>query len=144
MSDPDAPPGSAAQRSSEREIPDKPYFKIGEVADIVGVKASVLRYWETEFKSIKPEKTRTNQRVYSRKGVERILRIRELLYDRGFTIAGARRKLREPGPDSDADDASEGEGAGGVDGGSLRPARQQQAIDKAIRETRELLRLCDD
>jgi DNA-binding transcriptional MerR regulator len=134
---------------AERQIPDKPYFKIGEVADIVGVKASVLRYWETEFKSIKPEKTRTNQRVYSRKGVERILRIRELLYDKGFTIAGARRKLREPGPDQD-ELADEGEGAeGGTAGegapaGSLRPARQQQAIDKAIRETRELLRLCDD
>jgi DNA-binding transcriptional MerR regulator len=132
---------------AERQIPDKPYFKIGEVADIVGVKASVLRYWETEFKSIKPEKTRTNQRVYSRKGVERILRIRELLYDRGFTIAGARRKLREPGPDSD-ETASELEGGEGGEGaaasGSLRPARQQQAIDKAIRETRELLRLCDD
>ena len=132
---------------AERQIPDKPYFKIGEVADIVGVKASVLRYWETEFKSIKPEKTRTNQRVYSRKGVERILRIRELLYDRGFTIAGARRKLREPGPDSNetAPDGEGGEGGRGVaESGSLRPARQQQAIDKAIRETRELLRLCDD
>jgi DNA-binding transcriptional MerR regulator len=129
---------------AERQIPDKPYFKIGEVADIVGVKASVLRYWETEFKSIKPEKTRTNQRVYSRKGVERILRIRELLYDKGFTIAGARRKLREPGPDSEESAAEGGEGEGAVEGGSLRPARQQQAIDKAIRETRELLRLCDD
>ena len=122
-----------------REIPDKPYFKIGEVADIVGVKASVLRYWETEFKSIKPEKTRTNQRVYSKKGVERILHIRELLYDRGFTIAGARRKLREPGPDGEASDGGEA-----ADAGTLRPARQQQAIDKAIREARELLRLCDD
>jgi DNA-binding transcriptional MerR regulator len=125
--------------AQERAIPDKPYFKIGEVADIVGVKASVLRYWETEFKSIKPEKTRTNQRVYTRKGVERILRIRELLYDRGFTIAGARKKLREPGPD-----AEEGEEGEGVESAPLRPARQQQAIDKAIRETRELLRLCDE
>jgi DNA-binding transcriptional MerR regulator len=128
--------------SERREIPDKPYFKIGEVADIVGVKASVLRYWETEFRSIKPEKTRTNQRVYTRKGVERILLVRELLYDRGFTIAGARRKLREPGAPG-ADDEAAGEGAG-VGQGSLRPARQQQAIDKAIRETRELLRLCDE
>jgi DNA-binding transcriptional MerR regulator len=118
------------------EIPDKPYFKIGEVADIVGVKASVLRYWETEFRSIKPEKNRTNQRVYTRKGVERILRIRELLYDKGYTIAGARKALREPGSDSDGGVGGEAE--------SLRPARMRQAIDKAIRETRELLRLCDE
>ena len=127
---------------SERHVPDKPYFKIGEVADIVGVKASVLRYWETEFRSIKPEKTRTNQRVYSRKGVERILRIRELLYDQGFTIAGARKKLREPGPDPAGDGSEAGEGP--TDGAPLRPARTWQAIDKAIKETRELLRLCDE
>ena len=124
---------------SERRVPDKPYFKIGEVADIVGVKASVLRYWETEFRSIKPEKTRTNQRVYTRKGVERILRIRALLYDQGFTIAGARKKLREPGADDDGES-----GEGGADGAPLRPARTLQAIDKAIKETRELLRLCDE
>ena len=126
---------------SEREVPDKPYFKIGEVADIVGVKASVLRYWETEFRSIKPEKTRTNQRVYTRKGVERILRIRELLYDKGFTIAGARKKLREPGKDSDE---SEPGGDGATEAAPLRPARVLQAVDKAIREARELLRLCDE
>jgi DNA-binding transcriptional MerR regulator len=127
----------------EREIPEKPYFKIGEVADIVGVKASVLRYWETEFRSIKPEKTRTNQRVYTRKGVERILRIRELLYDKGFTIAGARKKLREPGPDADETSGEDGEGEA-AQAIPLRPARTMQAIDKAIRETRELLRLCDE
>jgi DNA-binding transcriptional MerR regulator len=124
-------------------VPDKPYFKIGEVADIVGVKASVLRYWETEFRSIKPEKTRTNQRVYTRKGVERILRIRELLYDQGFTIAGARKKLREPGAEAEEDAAGEG-GEGAAVAAPLRPARTLQAIDKAIRETRELLRLCDE
>jgi DNA-binding transcriptional MerR regulator len=132
---------------SERRVPDKPYFKIGEVADIVGVKASVLRYWETEFRSIKPEKTRTNQRVYTRKGVERILRIRELLYDQGFTIAGARKRLREPGAEADGEDGAEaGEGGAGASAasGPLRPARTMQAIDKAIRETRELLRLCDE
>jgi DNA-binding transcriptional MerR regulator len=121
-------------------LPDKPYFKIGEVADIVGVKASVLRYWETEFRSIKPEKTRTNQRVYTRKGVERIVRIRELLYDRGFTIAGARKKLRERGPG----DETARRRAAGAWPSQLQLRAQQQAIDKAIRETRELLRLCDD
>ncbi len=128
-----------------RQIPDKPYFKIGEVADIVGVKASVLRYWETEFRSIKPEKTRTNQRVYTRKGVERILRIRELLYDHGFTIAGARKKLREPGPGGEG--AAQGDGGDGEPSSSsesLASPKVRQAVDKAIHETRELLRLCDE
>lgn len=80
---------------SPREIPDKPYFKIGEVAALAGVAPSVLRFWETEFRALKPEKTRTNQRVYTRKHAELVLRIRDLLYDRGFTIAGARQKLRQ-------------------------------------------------
>jgi DNA-binding transcriptional MerR regulator len=76
-------------------IPDKLYFKIGEVAAIVGVKPYVLRYWETEFPDIAPSKSKTNQRLYKRKEVERILRIRDLLYRQKYTIDGARRKLRE-------------------------------------------------
>lgn len=73
---------------------DKLYFKIGEVADIVGVAAHVLRYWETEFAIVKPEKSRSQQRVYRRKDVENLLRIKHLLYDRKFTIAGAKQVLR--------------------------------------------------
>ena len=60
------------------EIPDKQYFKIGEVAEIAGVEPYVLRYWETEFKSIRPEKTRSNQRLYRRRDVETVLQIKKL------------------------------------------------------------------
>lgn len=77
--------------------PVKLYYRIGEVANIVGVEPHVLRYWETEFRTIRPEKSRRGQRVYSRKDVERLLRVKELLYGQGYTIAGARRQLREPG-----------------------------------------------
>ena len=80
-------------------LPDKPYFKIGEVARICGVKPFVLRYWETEFRSIRPQKSTSGQRQYRRKDVETLLRIRELLYERRFTIAGARTRLRELGHD---------------------------------------------
>lgn len=133
---------------SLRDIPDKPYFKIGEVADIAGVRASVLRYWETEFRSIRPEKNRAGQRVYTRKCVERILRIRELLYDQGFTIAGARRKLREGGA-AEPEVAGEGDAAdaavaGGEADAPLRPGRTRAAIEKAIVEAKELLLLCDE
>ncbi len=74
---------------------DKLYFKIGEVSEIVGVPAYVLRYWETEFKAVKPQKSRTQQRVYRRRDVETLLKIKQLLYVEKFTIAGARLKLKE-------------------------------------------------
>ncbi len=76
-------------------IPDKPYFKIGEVAELAGVETYVLRYWETEFKSIKPEKTRSNQRMYRRRDVETVLAIKKLLYEEGYRIDGARKRLRQ-------------------------------------------------
>ena len=72
---------------------DKLYFKIGEAAKIVGVKPYVLRYWETEFKMIKPGKTRSKHRLYRRKDVETLLEIRQLLHDKRFTIEGARKVL---------------------------------------------------
>lgn len=77
------------------QIPDKLYFKIGEVAKFTGIKTHVLRYWETEFSSIRPNKSRSNQRLYRKQDVELILHLKELLYSQGFTIAGARKKLRE-------------------------------------------------
>ena len=77
------------------EIPDKLYFKIGEVAELVGVKPHVLRYWESEFGSFRPVKSKTNQRLYKRKDIELVLQLKELLHDQGYTISGARKKLRE-------------------------------------------------
>lgn len=76
------------------QIPDKLYFKIGEVAALLQLKTHVLRYWETEFSVLQPIKSRTNQRLYRRKDVETALLIKELLYRQGFTIAGARKKLQ--------------------------------------------------
>jgi DNA-binding transcriptional MerR regulator len=77
------------------QIPEKLYYKIGEVAKFTGIKTHVLRYWETEFKAIRPNKSRSNQRLYRKQDVELILRLKDLLYNQGFTIAGARKKLRE-------------------------------------------------
>jgi len=77
------------------QIPDKLYYKIGEVAKFTGVKTHVLRYWETEFSSIRPNKSRSNQRLYRKQDVELILHLKDLLYNQGFTIAGARKKLRQ-------------------------------------------------
>lgn len=78
------------------KIPEKLYFKIGEVAELTGVKPHVLRYWESEFGSFRPVKSRSKQRLFCRKDIELVLRLKELLYSQGFTIAGARKKLREP------------------------------------------------
>ena len=80
-------------------IPDKPFFKIGETARMCGVKPYVLRYWESEFRSIKPQKTRSQQRLYRKRDVELLLKIRHLLYEKRFTIEGARARLRELGHD---------------------------------------------
>jgi DNA-binding transcriptional MerR regulator len=89
-----------------RPIPNKLFFKIREVAKIAGVEAYVLRFWETEFPSLAPEKSKAGHRVYRRKDVETVLKIRELLYDRKYTIPGARRELeRGRRPDLAADRA---------------------------------------
>lgn len=74
-------------------LPSKLFFRIGEVAGLVGVEPHVLRYWEREFRSIRPTKSAKGQRVYSRKDVENLLRVRDLLYRDGFTIAGAKKRL---------------------------------------------------
>lgn len=77
------------------EIPDKLYFRIGEVAALTGIKPHVLRYWESEFRTFRPNKSTTRQRLYQRKDIELVLRLKDLLYHQGFTIAGARKALRE-------------------------------------------------
>ncbi|HJQ82871.1 MAG TPA: MerR family transcriptional regulator [Candidatus Binatia bacterium] len=88
-------PPEAEQRATPVELPDKLYFKIGEVARLVGVKPYVLRYWETEFSILRPGKTRSRHRLYRRKDVETLLEIRRLLYGERYTIEGAKRRLRE-------------------------------------------------
>lgn len=76
-------------------IPDKNYFRIGEVSKILGVEPYVVRYWESEFKTVRPVRTRSDQRLYRKKDVEQLLTIKNLLYGEMFTIAGARKKLTD-------------------------------------------------
>src|ERR1043166_2826709 len=83
-----------ALQSGSPEIPDKLYFKIGEVSDLLGVEPYVLRYWETEFSVLSPKKSGTGHRLYRRKDVELLLRIKHLLYEKRFTIEGARQSLQ--------------------------------------------------
>ena len=83
-----------AKRSSEIVVPDKLYFRIGEVARLCHLPAYVLRFWETEFPQLKPVKSSTGQRMYRRRDVQDVLKIRQLLYEEGFTIVGARQQLR--------------------------------------------------
>lgn len=83
-----------AVRTTEVVIPEKLYFRIGEVADLCRLPAYVLRFWETEFPQLKPVKSSTGQRMYRHKDVENVLRIKKLLYEEGFTITGARQHLR--------------------------------------------------
>ena len=81
-------------RTTDVVIPEKLYFRIGEVARLCRLPAYVLRFWETEFPQLKPVKSSTGQRMYRHKDVESVLRIKKLLYEEGFTIAGARQHLR--------------------------------------------------
>ncbi len=116
--------------SAPPHIPDKLYFRIGEVARLADVEPFVLRYWETEFPALKPGKSSHGQRLYRRREVELALTIKSLLHEQGFTIAGARkqlqqqRKARQPGLAF----------GGGLAAGHLRTVRQ---------ELRELLALLD-
>jgi len=82
-------------RAAAAAIPDKLYFKIGEVARLAGVEPYVLRFWESEFPALKPGKSSTGQRLYRRRELEMALQIKSLLHEQGFTIAGARLKLKQ-------------------------------------------------
>src|SRR5256886_17656740 len=88
------------------DVPDKLYFKIGEVARLLDVKPYVLRYWESEFSVLRPGKTRSRHRLYRRKDVETLLEIRRLLYAERYTIAGAKRRLRNSSRTAGAASAS--------------------------------------
>jgi len=85
---------SEQHKNGEVLIPDKLYFRIGEVATLCRLPAYVLRFWESEFPQLKPVKSSTGQRMYRKRDVESVLRIKRLLYEQGFTISGARHQLR--------------------------------------------------
>src|ERR1700676_4775882 len=90
-------PENSAARPAPQEIPDKLYFRIGEVARLAGIKPYVLRFWETEFPPLGPKKSGTGHRLYRRKEVELVLEIKRLLYEKRFTIEGARKFLETRG-----------------------------------------------
>ena len=114
------------------EIPDKHYFKIGEVSEIVGVEAHVLRYWESEFKILKPLRAGSRQRLYRRGDIENLLRIRELLYTEGYTIAGARQAMKG------------GKGGAGVTGrGADQQAVPRDLVDSLKKELHALKKLLE-
>lgn len=121
----------------EAQLPDKLFFRIGEAAELVGVEPHVLRYWETEFK-IRPQRSTAGQRMYRRKDIARFLRIRRLLHEEGFTIAGARKLLldggaSDPGGSSvpPADHARVEEALGRVNDVRTRVAALRQRIGRA-------------
>jgi DNA-binding transcriptional MerR regulator len=133
-------------------IPEKLFFKIGEVCELAGVQAHVLRYWESEFPMLAPQKNRAGQRVYRKRDVEMALRIKELLYEDQYTIAGAKKRLandlRAGGKlkiisSSDSDEASEPSPDGTVTGTRGRTAEERQALKKVSAELRELLAMLD-
>lgn len=124
-------PGTAVVgRTSEPvsvRIPDKVYFRIGEVGRILGVEPYVIRYWESEFKTLRPRRTRSDQRLYKRTDIETLLTIRDLLYKEKFTIAGAKKKLSLAG--GSAEPATPG-----AESGELL-----KDIKKELREIRNIL-----
>lgn len=108
-------------------IPDKVYFRIGEVGRILGVEPYVIRYWESEFKTLRPRRTRSDQRLYKRTDIEALLTIRDLLYKEKFTIAGAKKKLSLAG--GSAEPATLGAGSGEL----------LKDIKRELREIRNML-----
>jgi DNA-binding transcriptional MerR regulator len=114
-------------------LPDKIYFKIGEVAEIVGVEPYVLRYWETEFPALKPSKSRSQQRLYRKRDVELLIKIKRLLYEDMYTIAGAKKQLlrsgeKSPSPQMDL---------------QLPERRDSELLKKIERELSELLQIVE-
>ena len=89
--------GKRAETAKSPEMADKRYFRIGEVSEITGVKPYVLRYWESEFRWMAPQKSRSKQRLYRRRDIDAILLIKKLLYEQRYTIEGARKKLQSMG-----------------------------------------------
>lgn len=122
-------------------IPAKRYFTIGEVSDLCGVKPHVLRYWEQEFTQLKPVKRRGNRRYYQHHEVLLIRRIRELLYEQGFTISGARNRLDDNNAKSDISHSGENALAASQSTGSSDSSLANLDFGAIHRELREVLNL---
>jgi DNA-binding transcriptional MerR regulator len=140
-------------------IPEKLFFKIGEVCELAGVQAHVLRYWESEFTMLAPQKNRAGQRVYRKRDVEIALRIKELLYEDQYTIAGAKKRLandlraggklkivssEDGGEDSEMNGSAEGMlSAANRSPAGGRTAEDRKSLSKVTKELREILALLD-
>ncbi len=112
----------ADSMSSEASIPDKLYFRIGEVSKLARTKPYVLRYWETEFPTLRPTKSRSGHRLYRRQDVETVFEIKRLLYQEGFTIEGARRQLAG---NSGANTGKQAKSSASLDGQELRAIKRE-------------------
>ena len=126
----------ATAKSRKREpdeviIPDKLYFRIGEVAGLCRLPAYVLRFWETEFPQLKPTKSSTGQRMYRRRDVEHVVRIKQLLYSEGYTIAGAREHLKQEARGTKAQV--------GLPFASARPKGEWKRVRQGLQEILNLL-----
>ena len=121
-------------------IPAKRYFTIGEVSELCGVKPHVLRYWEQEFTQLKPVKRRGNRRYYQHHEVLLIRRIRELLYEQGFTISGARNKLDSRATDSVQGEYDENQALNGVIREQTAPPLDREMIRSELQAILELLK----
>lgn len=124
-------------------IPNKLYYKIGEVCEIVGVEAYVLRYWETEFPALSPPKNKGGQRTYRPKDIELLLAIRKLLYEDGFTIAGARKRLRQVSELAGADEVRAGRRRRKIRPAPAPSRAPKERITQVRRELENILTLLD-
>jgi DNA-binding transcriptional MerR regulator len=122
----------------ERKVPNKLFFKIGEVCEITDTQPYVLRYWESEFPALAPAKNSSGQRIYRRRDIDTVLRIKQLLYDEGFTIAGAKKRLEsELAGRVDTPTPIPPDGAGEISGDEPRAALRQ--VRDQLREILTLL-----
>jgi DNA-binding transcriptional MerR regulator len=136
------PENTAEQTSgpvAPQEIPDKLYFRIGEVARLAGIKPYVLRFWETEFPSLGPKKSGTGHRLYRRKEVEMVLEIKRLLYEKRFTIEGARKFLETRGKPEPARTAKAAKSEKKVQA-ELFPSAPSVMVDSFLQDIRKELR----
>jgi DNA-binding transcriptional MerR regulator len=120
--------GTAAQPTIEKD-----FYRIGEVSRLTNLKPFVLRYWETEFPMLEPVKSSSGHRLYRQEDVEMVLRIKRLLYDEGFTIAGARRHLREQNGGSESEGATGGAASGSAADGAAQLLSRKMLLD--LRDT---------
>jgi DNA-binding transcriptional MerR regulator len=137
----------------DKAIPNKLFFKIGEVCELTDTQPYVLRYWESEFPALAPAKNSSGQRIYRRKDIETVLRIKQLLYEEGFTIAGAKKRLeaeltgRTPTPGSVTPSGNGGvkkePEAAAASTGSGASETSRKALQEVREQLREILTLLD-